>query len=129
MTGDGIDFRALKNGQDTEFEIKPQEEEEDNFNWEDENDKIDYEKIFRFRNIDMIGQNDQDEEVKADSNNNQEPSGNVSKTPFEALKVKMFDVTPEQNGGVVKRKIMPGEGSHITKGARVRSKFPFYHWV
>ena len=118
LTGRGIDFNALKNGQDTEFEVKEPGAEEDDFDWEDENDKIDYEHIFRYRNSAMLGL---DDEQPLDSNNNQEAADSSSKTPFEILKMKMFDITPEKNGGVLKRKLVPGEGPAITNGARVRS--------
>ena len=34
-----------------------------------------------------------------------------SKTPFEVLKSKMIDITPEKNGGVHKRVLTPGFGT------------------
>ena len=122
MTGKGIDFKALKDGRDTEFEVKTRDKEEDDYDWEEENDKIDYEKIFRYRNIDMIGGGD----VITDANNNDseehEPSENSGKTPFEILRMKMFDVSPFKDGGVLKRKLVPGTGPTLTNGSRVRSK-------
>jgi hypothetical protein len=49
LTGKGIDFKALKDGRDTEFEVKSRDKEEDDHDWEEENDKI-----FRYRYIDVI---------------------------------------------------------------------------
>ena len=51
-----------------------------------------------------------------------EPSENSGKTPFEILRMKMFDVSPHKDGGVLKRKLVPGTGPTLTNGSRVRSK-------
>ena len=119
LTGNGIDFKALKAGQDVEFEYDPKNDE-DNFNWEDENDKpIDYEKIFMYRNMDMINcEQDNPDEVAASSE-----EGESCKTPFEMLRLKMTDITSDKDNGVVKRVLENGSGLVITKGSRVRSIF------
>lgn len=50
LTGKGIDFKALRAGQDIEFEFDPKKTEDD-FNWEDEDDQpIDYEAIYKYKN-------------------------------------------------------------------------------
>lgn len=115
LTGKGIDFKALRAGQDIEFALN--NDEEDNFDWEDEDDKIDYEKIFRYRNMDMVDGGDLD-----DNNNEENDENKPAKTPFEILKVKMDDISPNNDQGVMKRTITPGTGLVIPNGSRVRSK-------
>ena len=75
---------------------------------------MDYEKIFKYRNMEMIGGID-------DLPDSTTPHD--SKTPFEILKTKMVDVTPEKNEGVLKRVLTPGFGLPIPLGSHVRSKF------
>ena len=71
----------------------------------------------------MIGAGDVIEGNDIDDNNNEEEkiSDMASKTPFEVIKLKMFDITPNKDGGVLKRKLIPGSGILIPNGARVRS--------
>jgi len=122
LTGNGIDFKALKAGQDIEFEYDPNNEE-DNFNWEDENDKpIDYEKIFMYRNMDMIG----GENDNPDDSATGQDEGEASKTPFETLRLKMTDITTDQDNGVMKRVLENGSGLVITRGSRVRIHYNAY---
>lgn len=110
LTGKGLDFRALKAGQDIEFEYDP-DKEEDNYNWDDEIDKIDYKKIYDLKNPECIM--DQDE-------------NGVFKTPFEILRAKMEDVCPLKDGGVLKRTLIPGSGLQISHGSRVRIHYNAY---
>ena len=114
LTGNGIDFKALQAGNDVEFDIN---HDEDNFNLHDEDDCIDYETIYKHRNLDMLmTEQDTDNE---DSNEN-EPSKQVFKTPFDILKLKMDDVTPNKDGGVLKRTLETGHGKTVPNGSRVR---------
>jgi hypothetical protein len=58
-----------------------------------------------------------------DDNNNEENDENKpAKTPFEILKIKMYDISPNNDQGVHKRIITPGTGLVIPNGSRVRSK-------
>lgn len=133
LTGKGIDFKALKAGQDVEFEFDP-EAGEDNYNWEDENDEpIDYELLFKHRNMDMIG-GENDEEVNnvnngdtenKDNNNNDEINKSV-KTPFEILRLKMNNISPHKDDGVLKRTLLQGTGLPVPKGSRVRIHYNAY---
>ena len=68
----------------------------------------------------MIGGGD----ILTDNNNTEEneSSENLNKTPFEMLKLKMFDISPDKDGGVLKRKLITGTGPTLTNGSRVRSK-------
>ena len=120
LTGNGIDFNALRAGNEVEFELDAENGQHD---WADESesDKIDYEKLFRYRNMDMIagstrddGEGDEDESDPA-----------CYKTPFEMLKLKMYDVSDQKDQGVLKKIIMPGVGIVVPNGARVRSNSPF----
>lgn len=121
LTGKGIDFNALKAGQDIEFQID--NNDEDNYNWEDENDdKIDYEKVFRYRNLAMVTGYDNENEC----NDENEDSNTNVKTPFEILKLKMFDITPDKDQGVLKRVLVPGSGLVIPNGSRVRVHYNAY---
>lgn len=118
MTGNGIDFHALKAGRDIEFELDPLTGE-DNYNWEDEDDNvIDYEKIFKYRNMDMVNCGDGDDDPN-DCNENKEKSAN---TPFEILRSKMSCITPEYENGVVKRILENGSGLVVPNGSRVRGE-------
>jgi hypothetical protein len=45
-----------------------------------------------------------------------------SKTPFEVLRLKMEDISPNKDGGVLKRILTPGFGGPIEKGSHVRGK-------
>lgn len=54
-----------------------------------------------------------------DSNEN-EASKQVFKTPFDILKLKMDDVTPNKDGGVLKRTLETGHGKTVPNGSRVR---------
>lgn len=113
LTSKGIDIRALRAGQNIEFDFDLDKAE--NFKWEDEEeDKIDYEKIYRYRNSDMIPGNDEDEE---------EENGDDIKLPFDKLRPKMYDVTTEKNRGVLKRILTPGVGLPVPNGSMVRSEF------
>ena len=121
LSGNGIDFRALKAGQDIEFEFDP-DAGEDNYNWDDERDEpIDYEKIFHHRNMDMIyGANERDEENEDCANGDVKKSAD---TPFETLKKKMLDISPEPGTGMVTKRVLePGCGLIIPVGSRVRSE-------
>ena len=121
LTGNGIDFKALKAGQDVEFGFE--ENAEDNYNWEDEEDRpIDYEKIFRNRNMDVIDVDDDEEEEE--NLNKQKPSSGL--TPFEKLRTKMTDISPNQDSGVLKRVIQNGTGLIVPIGSRVRSESNFF---
>ena len=111
LTSKGIDIRALRAGQNVEFDFDLDKAE--NFKWEDEEEKIDYEKIYRYRNSDMIPGNDEDE--------GEEEGGDV-KLPFEKMRLKMYDVTPDKNRGVLKRILTPGVGLPVPNGALVRSE-------
>jgi len=124
LTGNGIDFKALKAGQDIEFELDA-DNGEDNFNWDDEVDKpIDYEKIFRHRNIDMIsGDNELDD---AETENGEDDGKRILKTPFEILRSKMTNVLPDGEEGVVKRILSSGAGLIIPNGSRVRIHYNAY---
>ncbi|RNA40467.1 inactive peptidyl-prolyl cis-trans isomerase FKBP6-like [Brachionus plicatilis] len=110
LTGKGLDFRALKAGQDIEFEYDP-DKEEDNYNWDDEIDKIDYKKVYDLKNPEVIMDQDDD---------------GASKTPFEILRAKMEDVSPLKDGGVLKRTLIPGSGLPITPGSRARIHYNAY---
>lgn len=112
LTGRGIDIKALKAGNDIEFELDANNE--DNYNWYDESDKIDYEKIFRYRKQEMI---------VGDPDN---PDDESNKTPFEILKSKMYDISPDKDQGVLKRIINPGCGIVIPNGSRVRIHYNAY---
>jgi FK506-binding protein 6 len=114
LTGKGIDIQALKAGNDIEFELDSNND--DNYNWYDESDKIDYEKIFRYRNLDMI---------VGDSTNPDDES-NSNKTPFEILRTKMYDISPDKDQGVLKRIINPGCGIVIPNGSRARIHYNAY---
>ncbi len=118
LTGNGIDFKALKAGQDIEFEFD--QNCDDDFNWDDENDKpIDYEKLFQHRNMDMIGCDNEDEDESNQENNTKSKS---SLTPFETLRAKMTNISPSNDNGVMKRVLNNGTGIIIPNGSRVRSK-------
>ena len=54
-----------------------------------------------------------------DSDENQ-ASKQVFKTPFDILKLKMDDVTPNKDGGVLKRTLETGHGKIVPNGSRVR---------
>lgn len=112
LTSKGIDIRALRAGQNVEFDFDLDKAE--NFKWEDEEEKIDYEKIYRYRNSDMIPGNDEDDEEDED--------GGDIKLPFEKMRLKMYDVTTEKNRGVLKRILTPGVGLPVPNGALVRSE-------
>ena len=115
LTSRGIDVRALKAGQNVEFDLNM--EDEDNFNWEDEEDyKLDYEKIYRYRNMDMVMAGEEDEVDDKD-----EGAENL-KLPFEKLRLKMFDITSDKTRGVLKRVLQPGVGGVIPNGSLVRSE-------
>lgn len=114
LTSSGIDIRALKAGQDVEFSI---DADENNYDIEDKNDPIDYEKIFKYRNMEVIGGVD-------DLVDNTSPTD--SKTPFEILKSKMIDITAEKNGGVYKRILTPGFGLPLPIGSHVRIHYNAY---
>ncbi len=119
MTGNGLDFRALKAGRDAEFEFDPNCEQ-DLYNFEDEEDaKIDYEKIFKYRNTDVLLGHGEDE-------NDDRPESDDGKTPFEILRLKMEDISPIKDGGVLKRVLIPGSGLVIPKGSRVRIHYNAY---
>lgn len=126
LTGNGIDFKSLKAGEDVEFEFDPNAGE-DNYNWEDENDQpIDYEKIFKHRNMDMIFTgNENDENADDDDKENNDEKKNVS-TPFEILRSRMTNILPNENEGVLKRVIENGSGLVIPNGSRVRIHYNAY---
>ncbi len=131
LTGNGIDFKALKAGQDIEFELDPNGGE-DNFNWEDEEDKpIDYEKIFMHRNMDMVGMGpncriDDEDEDDAAVDEGDKSKSKSSLTPFEILRTKMIDISPDNDNGVVKRVLENGVGIVIPNGSRVRSNLKLF---
>lgn len=124
LTGTGIDFKALKAGQDIEFELDPSKAEDD-YNWEDENDKIDYENIFKYRNQDMVMPQSDDSENEEDSEKKQKLD-KQSMTPFEVIRLKMVDISPEKDGGVMKRQLESGTGILIPNGSRVRIHYNAY---
>lgn len=64
----------------------------------------------------IVGELDQDE-------GDEESEEKSSKTPFEILKMKMVDISPNKDEGVLKRTIIPGSGLVIPDGSRVRSRF------
>jgi FKBP-type peptidyl-prolyl cis-trans isomerase len=135
LTGKGLDMQALRTGNGFEFGVDDQQE--DDFNWDDELDeKIDYEKIFRYRNTEMIGEmrdddDDDDDQTDLNNNNNNNDDNNnendtSAMTPFEVLRTKMSDITAEKNGGVLKRRLVPGVGALILPGSRVRIHYNAY---
>lgn len=101
-----------------EFEFDP-DAGEDNYNWDDERDEpIDYEKIFKHRNMDMVYGTEEGVEENEDEDEAKRPAD----TPFEMLKKKMNDITPAPDTGMVfKRVLEPGCGLQIPVGSRVRS--------
>ncbi|CAF0907657.1 unnamed protein product [Brachionus calyciflorus] len=111
LTGKGLDFRALKAGEDVEFEYDP-DKVEDNFNLEDEMDQIDYKKIYSLKNPELIM--------------DEEDENGISKTPFEILRSKMEDISPFKNKMVMKRMLIPGSGLPIPLGSRVRVHYNAY---
>lgn len=126
LTGNGIDFKSLKAGEDVEFEFDPNAGE-DNYNWEDENDKpIDYEKIFKHRNMDMIFTGNENEEDNDDENNENNEGKKCASTPFEILRSRMVNVMPNGQEGVIKRVIESGSGLVIPIGSRVRVHYNAY---
>jgi hypothetical protein len=82
--------------------------------FEDEDEpEIDYAKLLQYRNFEMLcGEDD-----KADPTSSTE-----SKTPFEILKLKMQDVSPAKDEGVIKRVLIPGYGALIQNGSHVKGK-------
>ena len=49
-----------------------------------------------------------------------------SMTPFEAIKLKMTDISPDKDCGVMKRQLVSGTGILIPNGSRVRSIQNFF---
>ena len=101
------------------------DEGEDLYNWEDESDKvIDYEKVFKHRNMDMVncGEDDDEVEVGKDGLNESGDNGKTLTTPFERLKEKK-SITPDDVNWVVKRVLENGSGLIIPNGSRVRGEF------
>jgi len=111
LTNTGIDLRALRAGTDVEFSID--EENQRLKDEEDDDPALEYEKIFHLRNMDMIGCSDDIDETD-------------SKTPFQVLMQKMVDISPNKNGGVMKRVLTPGMGQLVPMGAQVRIHYNAY---
>jgi hypothetical protein len=66
-----------------------------------------------------------------DSENEEDPEkkqklDKQSMTPFEVIRLKMVDISPEKDGGVMKRQLESGTGILIPNGSRVRSIQSFY---
>ena len=113
-------MHALKAGREFEFEL---DAPDDLYNWADEsNNVIDYEKIFKHRNMDMVncGGDNEDGDGEEDVNNGGKQKQNFC-TPFERLTEKMVCITPDDENGVVKRVLENGTGVVIPNGSRVRS--------
>lgn len=121
LTGNGIDVRSLRAGQDIEFEYDMDKLDDPDCRWEDEEEgnRVDFKKIYEYRNSDMLLVEDENE---TDENS---PSGSA-KTPFEILRAKMTDISPEKNNGVLKRMLIPGAGILIPDGSRVRIHYNAY---
>ena len=117
LTGKGIDFRSLQAGREVEFELNNNNNDTDFYNYEDENEKlIDYEKVFKYRNADMLNCGEEEEE---EGDEGQGDEARYLCTPFDRLREKMDSVIAE--GGVMKRVLESGTGSVIPIGSRVRS--------
>lgn len=101
----------MKAGQDVEFEFDPSKGE-DEYNWEDEDDVIDYAGRFKYKNQEM---------VMGEADNENEEDSSDTKTPFEILRLKMSDISPDKDKKVLKRVIETGIGAVIPIGSRVRS--------
>jgi FKBP-type peptidyl-prolyl cis-trans isomerase len=127
LTNKGIDFRALRDGKDVEFEFDQEGEDTYNLNDENDNEPIDYKKLFQYRNMDVINGGEEEEDDDERRDNQKDPSRSKStKTPFEILKSKMVDVTPKKDKGVFKRILIPGSGMVIPLGSRVRIHYNGY---
>lgn len=126
LTGKGIDIRLLKAGQDVEFELD--KDGEDNYNWEDECDtRMDYEKIFKNRKYDMIfPEDDDDDGTNKNEDEEADEEQGSSKTPFEVLSEKMTDISPNKDGMVLKRILTPGSGIVVPLASRVRVHYNAY---
>jgi FKBP-type peptidyl-prolyl cis-trans isomerase len=119
----GIDYKALKAGKNIVWEKTDEQNDEDNFTLDDEDDvRINYEKLYKYRNMSMVGINDDDNDDDNNDNDNEE-----TKMPFEILMEKMVDITPEKDGGVMKRILSPGVGLPIPNGSRVRIHYNAYY--
>ncbi len=120
LTGKGIDFRALQAGREIEFELDAGQDD-DFYNYEDESDQaIDYEKVFKYRNVDMLNCGEEEADEAAGDETRDEAERKNLCTPFERLREKMEPVTAD--GGVVKRVLEAGAGVVIPAGSRVRSR-------
>jgi FKBP-type peptidyl-prolyl cis-trans isomerase len=126
-----LDFRALKAGRDVEFEFDPAKED-DAYDWDDEMDvkdrKLDYKHLFNHRNSDVLygGEETAAAEEGGEENDAGKTKSDSSQTPFEMLRARMEDITPEKDGGVFKRVIIPGSGLVIPKESRVRLHYNAY---
>jgi FKBP-type peptidyl-prolyl cis-trans isomerase len=89
-------------------------------------DKVDYQKIFKHRRYDMLfGEEDTNDQVANDEEGDKAEKRDT-KTPFETLREKMEDITPNKDGGVVKRILTPGYGVKVPVAARVRIHYNAY---
>lgn len=112
----------LRAGEEIEFETKCPDQDEDNYDWSidnaDEKRANKLAKSYDYRKEELVIGDENDE------NNNE--NDNSSKTPFEILREKMTDVSDAQDGGVVKRMLIPGAGAVPSRGARVRIHYNAY---
>lgn len=117
-----MDINLLKAGEEIEFETKTRDEGEDNYDWSiddvEEKRANKFRQAYEYRKQELVIGDENDE------NNNE--TDEAGKTPFEVLREKMSDVSDAQDGGVVKRVLIPGSGAVAPIGSRVRIHYNAY---
>eukprot|EP00794_Sanderia_malayensis_P014000 gene14000-15458_t len=106
--GEGIDLQKLLDGEATELIVEENKDLENDF----ENTYFDNEEVLKNLNFDC--------------NYGDESDGDSEMTPFERMAVKMEDISPAKDRGVLKMFIKHGTGDVIPDGSFVRVHYNGY---
>jgi len=107
LTGDGIDREKLVRGEDIEFGIELDEQEAIE---EEVQNYFDAETVFKTLSFDCCREEEDDSD----------------KTPFQKMAEDMEDITPTNDGGILKKILHSGVGSIVPPGASVEVHYNAY---